>query len=187
MLGQEYFDGLYNSDPDPWGFETREYEHRKYRNSLEALGDRRFARALEAGCSIGVFTEMLAPRCAELVAVDISPHAVRRARLRMAGRDNVRVERRRLPDEMPEGPFDLIVCSEILYYWSRPLLEAAVPALEGALAPGGTLLAVHWRLPTRTYPLQGDEVHRILRERLHLENVVARTHREYRLDAWRAR
>ena len=43
------FDALYAGDPDPWGFETSDYEHRKYDATLAALGARRFERALEVG------------------------------------------------------------------------------------------------------------------------------------------
>ena len=118
-LGREYFEELYAESNDPWNFETSEYERNKYRRTLEVLGERRFERALEAGASIGVFTEMLAARCDELLAVDVSERAVTTARERLAGRKHVVVERRTLPEEMPGGPFDLIVASEILYYYSK--------------------------------------------------------------------
>ena len=85
------------------------------------------ARAFEAGCSIGVFTALLADRCDELLAVDIAQTAVEAARGRLAARTHVHVERRTLPQQWPAGPFDLVVCSEILYYWDRPTLEAALP------------------------------------------------------------
>ena len=95
------------------------------------------------------------------------------------------VETRALPEELPAGPFDLILCSEVLYYWDAGLLEAAAPRLAGELAPGGSLLAVHWRPPTRDYPLLGDEVHELLERRLgHLEHAVSHTEDRYRLDRW---
>lgn len=181
-LEPEYFERLYRSSPDPWNFESSDYERRKYRRSIEALGDRRFRRALEAGCSIGVFTAMLAPRCDELVAVDAAGRAVAAARRRLSGRPNVRVLRRTLPEEMPEGPFDLIVASEILYYFDRELLLETLRRFEESLAPGGALLAVHWRRRTRTYPLQGDDVHRLLLENTRLERRATAAEPEYRLD-----
>jgi predicted TPR repeat methyltransferase len=82
-LGREYFEELYAKSNDPWNFETSEYERNKYRRTLEVLGERRFERALEAGASIGVFTEMLAGRCDELLAVDVSERAVVAARERL--------------------------------------------------------------------------------------------------------
>jgi SAM-dependent methyltransferase len=184
-LERDYFEALYTEREDPWDFETSAYEAAKYAATVEALGDRRYGRAIEAGCSIGVLTELLAARCDALEAVDVSVRAVERARARLAGVPHVRVERRTLPEEMPAGPFDLIVCSEVLYYWSRDLLLAALPPMIAALAPGGSLLAVHWRPETRTYPLLGDEVHDLLAERLgRLDHALSRTAREYRLDRW---
>ena len=59
--------------------------------------------------------------------------------------------------------FDLIVCSEVLYYWDRQLLADAWPRLVAATAPGGALLAVHWRGPVRHYPQGGDAVHALIR------------------------
>ena len=133
------------------------------------LGERRFRRALEAGASIGVFTEMLADRCDELLAVDVSERAVAAARRRLSGRGHVRVERRTLPEEMPDGPFDLIVASEVLYYFPREEMLAVLRSFERELAPGGSLLAVHWRRETKTYPLQGDEVHELLAQNTRLQ------------------
>ena len=187
-LEREVFEALYARDDDPWGFATSDYEAAKYVATVAALGDRRFARGLDVGCSIGVLTALLAERCDALLAVDVAGRAVSRARERLAALPHVRVERRTLPEDLPAGPFDLIVCSEVLYYWSRDLLLGALPALTAALAPGGSLLAVHWRPPTRTYPLRGDAVHDLLAERLagHLTHAVGRIEPEYRLDRWDA-
>lgn len=181
-LGREYFEDLYARSGDPWDFETSEYERKKYERTLEALGARRFRRALEAGASIGVFTEMLADRCDELLAVDVSERAVDVARRRLAGRPHVRVERRTLPEQMPAGPFDLIVASEVLYYFPREEMLAMLEGFERELAPGGTLLAVHWRRETKTYPLQGDEVHELLVEHTRLETRETIVEPDYRLD-----
>src|SRR5919199_2360476 len=142
-FSREYFENLYGRSPDPWGFETSSYERSKYERTLEVLAHRRYRRALEVGCSIGVFTAMLAPLCDELLAVDISERAVVAARERLANYPHVRVERRTLPDETPEGPFDLIVASEILYYFSKELVLMTLQRFERVLAPSGMLLAVH--------------------------------------------
>src|SRR5918994_708944 len=110
-LDREYFENLYEQSPDPWAFETSPYERRKYERTLSVLQgqQRAYRTALEVGCSIGVFTAMLAPLCNELWAIDVSERAVAAARERLAGFPHVHVERRRLPEETPEGPFDLVV------------------------------------------------------------------------------
>jgi predicted TPR repeat methyltransferase len=181
-LDREYFEELYAASPDPWNFETSDYEREKYAHTLGALGGRRFRRALEAGASIGVFTRMLADTCDELLAVDVSEKAVAAARERLEGLDHVRVERRTLPEEMPGGPFDLIVASEVLYYFPREEMLAMLDGFERVLAPGGALLAVHWRRETRTYPLQGDEVHALLPAHTGLVPTASVTEPDYRLD-----
>jgi predicted TPR repeat methyltransferase len=181
-LGREYFEGLYAESGDPWSFETSDYERDKYERTLAALGERRFGRALEAGASIGVFTRMLADRCEELLAVDVSERAVAAARERLSGLGHVRVERRTLPEEMPEGPFDLIVASEVLYYFPREEMLAMLRCFERELARGGALLAVHWRRETKTYPLQGDEVHELLLKNTRLQRRVTTIEPDFRLD-----
>lgn len=181
-LGREYFEGLYSESGDPWSFETSEYERKKYERTLSVLGGRRFHSALEAGASIGVFTGMLADHCDELLAVDVSEQAVTAARERLSGREHVRVERCTLPEEMPEGPFDLIVASEVLYYFPREEMLGVLYAFERELAPAGTLVAVHWRRETKTYPLQGDEVHGLLVEHTRLEKKETIIEADYRLD-----
>ena len=181
-LGREYFERLYAESGDPWDFETSEYEQNKYTRTLAVLGERTFPRALEAGASIGVFTEMLAKRCEELIAVDVSVRAVVAARRRLSGLGHVRVERRTLPEEMPDGPFDLIVASEVLYYFPREEMLAILQGFERELARGGTLLAVHWRRETSTYPLQGDEVHELLAQNTRLQNKETIIEPDYRMD-----
>ncbi len=186
-LDREYFENLYAESPDPWGFETSEYERRKYERTLGVLAHRRYRRALEVGCSIGVFTEMLAPLCDELLGVDVSEKAIAAAKERLESFPQVRIELRRLPEETPEGPFDLVVASEVLYYWPEDVMLAALSRFEEVLAPGGALLAVHWRKETETYPLQGDKVHELLLTHTRLTNTTTTVEPEYRLDLFEDR
>ena len=186
-LGREYFDELYARSRDPWGFETSEYERNKYERTLSVLAQRRYRRALEVGCSIGVFTAMLTPQCDELLAVDVSEAAVTVARERLTGFPNVRLELRSMPEETPQGPFDLVVASEVMYYWPEDVMLSALGRFEEVLAPGGSLLAVHWRKETKTYPLQGDEVHDLLLGHTRLANTTTIVEPEYRLDLFEDR
>jgi len=182
----EHFERLAREAEDPWDYATSEYEQRKYKRTLEYLPERT-GRTLELGCSVGVFTAMLAPRTSHLVAVDFSPTALERARARLGEADHVELLQRRLPEEMPAGPFDTIVCAEVLYYWSAELVVDGLRRIEAALTPGGTLLAVHWRLPDPRRELTGDDVHEILDAATSLSLDVSRTTPEYLLDRWRAR
>lgn len=186
-LRKDYFEGLYSGSRDPWSFETSEYERQKYGRTLEILQGRRYRRALEVGASIGVFTEMLAPLCDELLGVDVSEKAIAVARERLAAYPHVRVELRELPEEMPEGRFDLILASEVLYYLPRDVMLRTLRRFEDSLEPGGRLLAVHWRKETETYPLQGDEVHNLLVQNTRLRVIETIVEPEYRLDLFEDR
>ena len=85
------FEALYRRHPDPWGYTDSAYERDKYAATLEACGPGPFARALELGGSIGVFSELLAPRCQSLTTIDGAPTAVAQAERRLARSPNVEV------------------------------------------------------------------------------------------------
>jgi len=178
----EHFERLARESEDPWDYATSAYEQRKYRRTLDYLPERT-GRTLELGCSVGVFTEMLAPRTSCLLAVDFSPTALERARRRLRpSHHQVQLLRRRLPEEMPGGPFDTIVCAEILYYWSEPLVRLGLQRMEAALAPGGTLLVVSWRHPDPRLELTGDDVHAIIDAETRLGSVARYVTPDYLLD-----
>lgn len=157
VLGQAYFDAVYAKSDDPWRFGTRWYEERKRDITVSALPHERYQRGLEIGCSIGLLTELLAARCDHLLAVDLSEAAVAQARELVESRVSIRAQDVRA--EFPEGEFDLIVLSEIGYYWGAPGLHAILRKVHAGLAPRGVLIACHWRHPVAEYPLTGDDVH----------------------------
>jgi SAM-dependent methyltransferase len=120
------------------------------------------------------------------VACDIAPTAVRLARQRCAGLPNVHIDQGDLAKSMPQGPFDLIIFSEIGYYFAAAELAGIVQALAARLGPGGEFVAVHWRGRSEDHVLRGDEVHAILKEALHERCtwLKGERHPEFRLDAW---
>ena len=155
-IAPDYFEALYRADPDPWQFRTSDYERGKYAATLGALTRPRYGRALEVGCSIGVFTTALAPRCDALLAIDGSDTALARARETCAALPQVRFEARIVPDGFPDGRFDLIVLSEVLYYLHASDLRRVAARCLDALAPGGELILCHW-LGLTDYPLTGQD------------------------------
>ena len=158
-LSTAYFDEVYAAKDDPWEFTTSAYERAKYADTIDHLPRVRYNFGLEIGCSIGVLTLQLAAHCKHLLSVDVSERALAQARARCAGLPHVRVERLGIPDEEPHGTFDLIVVSEVAYYWSRLDLDRAMGMLAAHQKTGGHLMLVHWTPPVHDYPQTGDEVH----------------------------
>ena len=181
-LPATYFAAMYAGAEDPWGFRSRWYEQRKREVTLAALTRPRYRRAFEPGCSIGVLTAALADRCDEVVAADVDECAVSTARSELARHGHVRVERLSVPQEWPDGMFDLVVISEVAYYLARPELEQLLDCAVGSLAPRGTLLACHWRHPVPDYPATGDDVHQRLLARPELSQAVSHVEEDFRLD-----
>jgi SAM-dependent methyltransferase len=183
---ESIFDAKYARDPDPWDYQTSPYELGKYQITLDALTEQQYQRALEIGCSIGVFTSMLAKRCRELLAVDASSPAIDLARNRCVLLPQVQFARMSVPDEFPDGSFDLIVLSEVGYYWSMHDLLRASRLVAERLTPGGTAILVHWTAPIDDAPLTGDEVHAAFqRAAAGLVKVTCYREERFRLDLYR--
>jgi len=181
-VAPQFFERLYEQADDPWDFDASPYERRKYLHTLDSLGRERFTSALEIGCSIGVLTAQLAERSGRVVGIDVSDRALALARARLRNRPNVRLERGEFPEQVPPGPWDLVVCSEVLYYLDEAPFALAIDRLEQVLGDGATVMAVHWRPSTETYPLRGDEVHDRLSERLARWHELDARRPLYRLD-----
>jgi SAM-dependent methyltransferase len=157
-LPPSYFERVYQDNDDPWGFESRWYEQRKYALSLAALPKPRYTRAFEPGCAIGVLSALLAARCDELIASELHARVAERARARLASFPHVRVDIAAIPDAWPEGSFDLLVMSEVLYYLTHDGWRVLVERIADSTRSGAHLLAVHYRGET-DYPQTAESVH----------------------------
>ena len=153
-LPASYFEAKYTADIDPWRFRTSDYERQKYRATIAALTKPVYRRGLEVGCSIGVLTALLAPRCDHLLALDGSQAAITEARRQAIS--NVTFEVACLPDQFPRATFDLILLSEVLYYFSAVDLARVAQLCLDAIEPGGDIVLCHW-LGETDYPLTGVE------------------------------
>lgn len=187
-LDASYFDDVFASDDDPWSLASSAYEAEKYAASVAAIADRRYRAVLEIGCAHGVLTRHVAPLCDTLLAIDISQRAVDLARRRCADLDTVTIERaafpRQLPDHTPMTGFDLVLLSEVAYYWDDGDIARAAAAVRTLAAPECRILLVHWT-GTTDYPQTGDEA--VAKLQRHIGAItVERAERtaEYRLDLW---
>jgi predicted TPR repeat methyltransferase len=188
-LPPTYFEEMFAGDADPWGFETSSYEQAKYDHTLASLGGRHYRHALEIGCANGVLTQRLAVHCDDLLAIDVSETALASAGSRCATQHNVRFDRMSFPREIPgRSSFDLIVLSEVAYYWDDADLALAARQLLDLLAPGSDLLLVHWTGET-DYPQTGDAAVEGLQlaTAVALDQILSERSAQYRLDLWRRR
>jgi LmbE family N-acetylglucosaminyl deacetylase len=210
-LPASYFEGLYREageagEAAPWGLERGWYERRKRALLLAALPRERYAYAVEPGCAVGLLTAELARRCDRVLAFDTAAEAVRRTRHRLETMDLVadpthqrgqngdeivdgaRVEVRvgALPEdwpaEWPDGRPDLVVLSEVGYYLDAADWQQVVDRVAADLAPGGQLVACHWRHPAPGYPAGADQVHRALRQTRGLVSLARHEEEDFLLD-----
>jgi SAM-dependent methyltransferase len=178
-----YFENIYRDTGDPWDFETSEYEQRKYAVTMASLPRQRYRSVYEPGCSIGVLTALLAQRSERLLASDIIPSVLDTSRRRLQEARHVTVEEREIPTHWPELQFDLVVLSEIAYYFDQEDLELVLRRVMDSLEPHGHVVGVHWRGET-DYPLSGDQVHDMIDTTDGLVRVVRHLEPEFVLDVW---
>jgi hypothetical protein len=180
-----FFDGKYFRSDDPWNFEQSGYEHARYNVILSELGGRLYARGFEPGCSVGVLTLSLAAHCKSLVATDISYRAVELAQQRCSHLPHVRLICSSLRTQILMGMFDLIVFSEIGYYFTAEEMCTVTERLIKQLEKGGTFLAVHWLGVSKDHLLSGDRVHEILRSASGLRLLQEMRYEAFRIDRWK--
>ena len=185
-LEPDYFKALYASDPGPWRFASSPYEDAKYTATLAALSQPRYASAVEIGCSIEMLTARLAANCAAPLGIDVDEVPLLLARQRCAGLSNVEFAMQRLPDDAPAAQFELIMLSEVLYYFDPPQLGRLADVVRGMALPSATLMLVHRLGPPPDYPLTGDSAVAAFEVALPKADSMplART-AEYRLDVLR--
>ena len=127
--------------------------------------------ALEVGCSEGVFTTQLAPRCNSVTGYDISPVAVARAVERCSSYSNVRILERDAVREKIEVECDLVFVMDVLWtVLGRERRASVIPKLANAVRNGGLLVFSDSRMPivfrnrfcSRFFPRGADEWARLL-------------------------
>jgi SAM-dependent methyltransferase len=140
-----FFEGLWQQG-DYWSLETSPFEAAKYAQQLALIGDRRYGKVLEIGCGGGVFTRKLAKLAMQVIALDVAPAAIERAK--RGGDANGSIEYRiadvMVYEPLADAPFELIVMSETIYYlgWLRSFFDVTwlAATLFDATSGGGRFL-----------------------------------------------
>jgi SAM-dependent methyltransferase len=107
---------------------------------IEAVGNRARGRALDVACGPGIVTSALAERAQEVVALDLTPQMLAKARERCAkaGRTNVVFKEgsaTALP--FPDAHFDAVVTRLSFHHFLEP--RSALKEMLRVLQPGGTV------------------------------------------------
>lgn len=97
----------------------------------------RVACALDIGCGTGAFARALAERADHVLAIDLSPRMIERARARSAAHSNIEYRvADLLTDDLGAEPFDCITTIATMHHVP---LAPALERMRCALVPGGTL------------------------------------------------
>lgn len=99
-------------------------------------------RILDVGCGHGRLLQLMnGVEYAHYLGMDISVDAIRRARELGAPRAEFVVGN--FDEQLPDGPFDVVIYNESLYYAKRP--SEALDRTLRCLAPDGLIVVSMWR------------------------------------------
>lgn len=138
------FEHKYATHGDYFGYQSNPYELTKYERTLELVKRWRGNRssALEIGCSVGVFTSMVAPEFSEMTATDIASEALALAKTQVAGKGNVSYVQSDVISLSLGRKFDVIFCAEVLMYVREKDASLACGVLDAHLAENGLIIEV---------------------------------------------
>lgn len=108
---------------------------------------------LDLGCGVGRVASVVAPRCRELWAVDVSPQMLTLAAERLAAYDNVRYVLcydTRFPD-VPDGSVDLAYCLLVMQHLEREDAFLLLEELRRVVRPSGTAVVTYPNLLSDAY------------------------------------
>ena len=129
-----------------------------------------------------MLTERLAGCCDAVEACDFSPTAVQEAQRRCAHLAQVTVSCQSLAEAPGSARYDLILFSEVGYYFKLHEWKQVVDRFVAPLAVGSTLLGSHWLGSSEDHRLSGDQVHAVLGAHPLLRLEHGERHEGFRLD-----
>jgi SAM-dependent methyltransferase len=133
---ESYWEGL-NDKQQLFREQSEEY----FRNLDSTVRLDPQSRVLDFGCGFGYVAEALAPRVGELFLWDASANMRRRARLNVAGHQNVRFLDLSAPKSLPdELRFELILVNSVIQYMTFDEFSAWLLRWRNMLAPTGRLV-----------------------------------------------
>ncbi len=131
--------------PDPWGRQRRMSD---VDAAVSLLPDVRYGTCLDVGTGLGHYAERVGPVCEQVIAIDVCPTAIARARARLHAIPNLVFQTRNIRRFTgASGPFDLIILGDVLYYLGDRefpnKFDHIVGNIVSFLRPGGRILMSH--------------------------------------------
>lgn len=122
-----------------WGWNTPAGRLRARRRAQKIIDGARIqpkSRVLEIGCGTGLFTAIFAATGAHVVAVDISPELLAKARQRNLPAAQVVFLEKRFEECELEGPFDAVIGSSVLHHLD---IDQSIERIKALLKRGGRI------------------------------------------------
>lgn len=99
-------------------------------------------RILDIGCGDGALTSMLSKNSREVIGLDISMEAIKRAKVHQS--TNLTFSVHNIERDPLEGGNSLIICEDVLYYIPFVSMKKVAKKLLDALIEGGILLVIDY-------------------------------------------
>lgn len=136
------FNRFYWLDKDPFGAKDSKYEISKQNRLLELIARQEYRLSLDVGCGNGLLSRRIAAHCEHIIGIDFSSRAVQLAQQNCTGVPNMTLDVADIRNYESSQRFDLIICSEVLYYLQGQALAAVVEKLHRISTPGARLALV---------------------------------------------
>ena len=112
--------------------------HKELKKIVSALiepGD----AVLECACGTGLLSAVIAPRCGDLTATDLSEKMLKKAEKNCAAFQNIRFEKADITAlAYPDGSYDKVVAGNVIHLLTKPL--TALSELNRVCKDGGMLI-----------------------------------------------
>lgn len=135
------FDPVYGAAADDaWNYSKNPFEKARFDIVTRTLSDVPTTKVLEVGCAEGHLTRRMAGHASDLLACDIVNEAIDRARTNCRDLRNVRFLRMDVRTGWPGEMFDLLVYSDVLYFFSKKEVRQVIGDSARYVNDGGHLL-----------------------------------------------
>lgn len=92
-----------------------------------------------------------------------------------------------VPNQWPDGRFELIVLGELLYYLQETEIERLAQRCRATLLASGsavTVVSCNWLHPLDSFPLGGTRVHENMHQHLQVPRAAQWRDADFCLDIW---